>query len=88
MFLKKTIDIRGGGSGWPTYDGWYTRLIYGDDPADWQPTVADVHTDPNSGSALEVAAGDATPPLNLLTPAITRIASCPQELQLSGFSVT
>ena len=58
MFLKKTIDMRGGGSGAPTYDGWYTQLIYGDDPADWQPTVADVHTDPNGGSALEVAVGD------------------------------
>ena len=57
-FLKQAIDMRGGGSGGPRYDGWYTHLIYGDDPADWQPTVADVHTDPDGGSALEVAVGD------------------------------
>ena len=57
-FLKQAIDQRGGGSGGPRYDGWYTHLIYGD-PADWQPTVADVHTDPNDGGrALEVAVGD------------------------------
>jgi len=57
-FLKKTIDIRGGGSGAPRYDGWYPKLILGA-PAAWKPTVADVHTDPNSGDALEEAVGDA-----------------------------
>ncbi|XXX81541.1 DUF3160 domain-containing protein [Sorangium sp. So ce134] len=57
-FIEKTIDIRGGGSGPPRYDGWYTKLFYRD-PAAWKPTVADVHTDPSSGAALEVAAGDA-----------------------------
>jgi hypothetical protein len=57
-FLKKTIDIRGGGSGGPHYDGWYPKLILGL-PAAWKPTVADVHTDPNSGDALEEAVGDA-----------------------------
>ncbi|MBI5535942.1 MAG: DUF3160 domain-containing protein [Deltaproteobacteria bacterium] len=59
-FLKQTIDIRGAGSGPPRYDGWYTTLIYGGEPAAWMPTVADVHTDPNSGRALEVAVGDAS----------------------------
>jgi hypothetical protein len=57
-FLKKTVDARGGGSGGPRYDGWYPNLILGR-PAAWKPTVADVHTDPNSGDALEEAVGDA-----------------------------
>ncbi|MBI3800359.1 MAG: DUF3160 domain-containing protein [Deltaproteobacteria bacterium] len=63
-FLKKTIDIRGGGSGPPTYSGWYGDLFYvphglgGMEAAKWDPTVADVHTDANSGSVLEVAVGD------------------------------
>jgi hypothetical protein len=58
-FLKKTIDVRGGGSGPPRYDGWYPRLIYrrGDGPPDaWKPTVADVHT--NVDAVLEVGVGD------------------------------
>jgi hypothetical protein len=58
-FLKKTVDIRGGGSGPPKYDGWYCELYYNRfDCAKWQPTVADVHTDPSSRSCLEVAVGD------------------------------
>jgi hypothetical protein len=71
-FLKKTIDIRGGGSGPPTYSGWYGDLFYaphglgGMEAAKWDPTVADVHTDANSGSVLEVAVGD----VNFLVAAI------------------
>jgi len=60
-FLKKTIDIRGGGSGPPTYDGWYPGLFYGGGGSaatKWSPEVADVHTDPASGSVLEVGTGD------------------------------
>jgi hypothetical protein len=57
-FVKATIDIRGGGSGPPRYDGWYPHLIYGL-PDRWDPTIADVHTDPNGGGVLEVAVGDA-----------------------------
>jgi hypothetical protein len=45
-FLKKTIDIRGGGSGPPRYDGWYAELFYGTRPNAWAPTIADVHTSP------------------------------------------
>jgi hypothetical protein len=57
-FLKKTIDIRGGGSGPPRYDGWYPGLIYGEKPDAYLPVVADVHTDPNSGLVLEEGVGD------------------------------
>lgn len=57
-FLKKTIDSRGGGSGPPQYTGWYPRLIYGEGPDDWEPTVADVHTDPDTRQTLDVAVGD------------------------------
>jgi hypothetical protein len=58
-WLRKTIDKRGGGSGPPRYDGWYTELFYGTFPDKWAPTVADVHTDPNQGGFLEVGVGDA-----------------------------
>jgi hypothetical protein len=57
-FLKKTIDIRGGGSGPPRYDGWYPQLFAGGESDKWSPVVADVHTDPDMGRALEVAVGD------------------------------
>jgi hypothetical protein len=58
VFLKKTIDIRGG-SGPPRYDGWYCELFYHrSECAKWDPIIADVHTDPNAGTCLEVGVGD------------------------------
>jgi len=41
------------------YSGWYVDLFYsGQETAiDWDPTVADVHTDPNSRKVLEVGVG-------------------------------
>jgi hypothetical protein len=60
LFIKKTVDIRGGGSGPPRYDGWYCDLFYKRlECADWSPVVAGVHTDPESRQCLEVAVGDA-----------------------------
>lgn len=58
-FLKETIDIRGGGSGGPFYTGWYPQLIYGGEPTEWAPTVADVHTNAEHQLALEVGVGNA-----------------------------
>jgi hypothetical protein len=59
-FIKKTVDARGGGSGPPRYDGWYPNLFYnGSACSEWAPVVADVHTDPESQSCLEVGVGDA-----------------------------
>ncbi len=59
-FIKKTVDARGGGSGPPRYDGWYPNLFYYRSAcSEWAPVVADVHTDPDSQSCLEVAVGDA-----------------------------
>jgi hypothetical protein len=40
------------------YTGWYPQLIYGD-PMLSEPTVADVHTDPETGTVLEEGVGDA-----------------------------
>ena len=59
-WLKKVIDARGVGSGPPQYDGWYCDLFYGggERAAEWDPTIIDVHTDPNSGRALHVGVGD------------------------------
>ena len=60
LFIKKTVDIRGGGSGPPRYDGWYPNLFYRRFECNqWAPVVADVHTDPDSQSCLEVGVGDA-----------------------------
>jgi hypothetical protein len=57
-----------GGCGAPTieFTGWYRDLIYSGDPDSWEPTIADVHTDPNSGAVLQVAVGD----VNFLVAAI------------------
>ena len=56
-FLRKTIDVRGGGSGPPRYDGWYPKLI-NDSPLKHKPSIADVHSDAAEGTVLEVAVGD------------------------------
>jgi hypothetical protein len=58
LFLQKTIDKSGGGSGPPRYDGWYAKLFYGSVPDTWKPTIADVHTDPESKNALLEGVGD------------------------------
>jgi hypothetical protein len=62
-FVKQAIqaksDHRGCGPPVVTYTGWYPKLLYRGDPAKWEPTIADVHTDPNTGKVLEVGTGDA-----------------------------
>jgi hypothetical protein len=62
-FVKDIISVswRGGGCGGPRpiYSGWYADLIYRGAPDAWEPVIADVHTDPNSGNVLEVGTGDA-----------------------------
>ena len=64
QFIKKTIDIKGGGSGPPRYDGWYCNLFYnrgnhgGMLASKWDPTISDVHTDTNTKKALEVGVGN------------------------------
>jgi hypothetical protein len=60
LWLKKLIDIRSRGSGAPTYSGWYCQLFYGGGhrSAEWEPTIVDVHTDPDSKSVLEQAVGN------------------------------
>jgi uncharacterized protein DUF3160 len=62
LFIKETIrrQIQGGcGAPVVEYSGWYPKLIYGGQPDSWEPTVADVHTDPSTGQILEAAVGDA-----------------------------
>jgi Protein of unknown function (DUF3160) len=62
-WVKSAIQAKteGGGCGPPRviYTGWYPKLLYGGRPELWEPTIADVHTDPNSGRVLEVGVGDA-----------------------------
>jgi hypothetical protein len=62
-WVKSAIQAKteGGGCGPPRviYTGWYPKLLYGGRPELWEPTIADVHTDPNSSKVLEVGVGDA-----------------------------
>lgn len=60
QWLKQVIDIRSRGSGRPTYTGWYCQLYYqgGHRSAEWDPTIVDVHTDPNTKEALHVGVGN------------------------------
>ncbi|MFC1718992.1 DUF3160 domain-containing protein [Candidatus Poribacteria bacterium] len=59
-FLQRTIkQPQGNGYGTPSPSGWYAELCFLMElSTDWKPCVADVHTDPNAGSVLEVAVGD------------------------------
>lgn len=60
QFLKHVIEQKLSVGCAPTvyFTGWYTQLFF-DDPLKREPTVADVHADPNSGTVLEAGAGDA-----------------------------
>ncbi|MBM4363361.1 MAG: DUF3160 domain-containing protein, partial [Deltaproteobacteria bacterium] len=48
-----------------TANGWYPRLVYGDNPTEFDPTIADVHTQPYDegggvvGKVLHVGTGAA-----------------------------
>lgn len=59
QFLKHVIEQKLSVGCAPTvyFTGWYTQLFF-DDPLKREPTVADVHADPNSGTVLEAGAGD------------------------------
>ena len=62
-FLKKIIETSPG-CGSPMFSGWYTSLYFSADNFDkWKPTIADVHTNPNTGplpgpNVLHVATGN------------------------------
>jgi hypothetical protein len=43
----------------PPRQGWYPKLIYRGEPESREPTIADLHTGPNSGQVVEVGVGDA-----------------------------
>lgn len=58
----ETLIRRRNGDGYgatPVYNGWYVDLFYGGQEAaiEWDPTVADIHTDPNTRQVLEVGVG-------------------------------
>jgi len=66
-FLKSTIERRIEGGGYvsvATWDGWYISLVFrsrGEDTTaavEWKPTIADVHTDPDTSSVLEEGTGN------------------------------
>lgn len=62
-FLKQIISSTPG-CGEPVYTGWYPKLFFQPDNVDkWKPTIADVHTNPNTGplpgpNVLHVATGN------------------------------
>lgn len=65
-FLRSTIEMKlvGGYDPTPQWNGWYMDLLYiargesVEDATKWKPTIADVHTDPDSQNVLEVGTGD------------------------------
>ena len=60
LFLKQVIaqKVEVGCVATTIITGWYPQLIFSGDPLKREPTVADVHTDPNSGTVLEEGVGD------------------------------
>ncbi len=79
QFIARTISHQGrarfGSGSRPTYDGWYTELLYQSLKEEqftqksytkWNTTIVDLHTDPESKQVLEVGVGD----LNLCVIAI------------------
>jgi hypothetical protein len=60
QWVKTIISGVNGMCGAPGYTGWYNELFYGGPArcAEWEPTVVDVHTDPNSGDVLEEGVGN------------------------------
>ncbi len=75
-FINQAIRQEGGGSGPPWQTGWYKDLFFGESGLDFDPTIADVHTDPGGiipisrdPSVLHVATG-------LPRPMIVRVDTC------------
>lgn len=68
-FLKALVKrhVSGGGCGGPTIEwtGWYRHLYPAQDMFDFEPVIADVFTDPNSGRVLNAAT--AAPEMMVLT---------------------
>jgi hypothetical protein len=55
-FINQAIRVEGGGSGDPWQTGWYKDLFFNpDDGVKYDPTIADVHTDP--GGPFPVSRG-------------------------------
>jgi hypothetical protein len=44
-FINQAIRMEGGGSGDPWQTGWYKDLFFGESGLEYDPTIADVHTD-------------------------------------------
>jgi hypothetical protein len=59
-FLKSTV-VEDSMCGAAPFSGWYTDLFYNGNDMTFQfdPTIADIHTDPNSGSVLHIGTGRA-----------------------------
>ncbi|NOZ02308.1 MAG: DUF3160 domain-containing protein, partial [Deltaproteobacteria bacterium] len=59
-FIKSLVQFEGICGG-PTFTGWYSDLFFQatDTTFEFKPTIADVHTDPNTGYVLHVGTGRA-----------------------------
>lgn len=68
-FLKALVKrhVSGGGCGGPTIEwtGWYRHLYPAQDMFDFEPVIADVYTDPNTGAVLNAAT--AAPEMMVIT---------------------
>jgi hypothetical protein len=60
-FLKQVVTQDGTMCGGPLFTGWYADLFFNamDTTFEFKPTIADVHTDPNTESVLHVGTGRA-----------------------------
>lgn len=59
QWMKTLIEAKPAGCTGPSYSGWYGDLFYGGGriSAEWDPTVVDIHTDPNTREVLETGVG-------------------------------
>jgi hypothetical protein len=51
-FINQAIRVEGGGSGDPWQTGWYKDLFFGATGLEYDPTIADVHTDPGGDTPI------------------------------------
>lgn len=60
-FINQAVSIGQICGGGIQANGWYPNLIVLGQPTEYKPTIADVFTDPNSGSVLEIGTGSVNP---------------------------
>ena len=60
-FVNQAVSLTRICGGGTSANGWYPQLVWPGDSTQYKPTIADVFTDPNSGSVLEIGTGSVNP---------------------------